>query len=228
MEATVGDDTNRVIFRYLNYQKSPLSVLDRLIMLQHLRYRELDWRTYYQAAAAPNHFAWWEDVSSEYTLFANPIVWYAFYAACYNYVWSDKSVTMLPHWGEVGWIPCIRIYKDQEQQQVCSLDNYVGYRDRTFLIGLSAYQDQYSLFCATDRLWTYRGHAVDIEAGIGLKYQSNRGKKLLGLFGLQGTFRLHECCSLDVAVAYKTSGFIEGITASGDGWTLSGGITLHI
>ena len=135
---------------------------------------------------------------------------------------------MLPHWGEVGWIPCLRIYEDQEQQQVYSLDNYVGYRDRTFLIGLGAYEDQYSLFCATDRLWTYRGHAVDIEAGIGLKSKEDGGKELLGLFGLQGTFRLHECCSLKVAVSRKTPGFIEGITASGDGWVFSTGVTVYI
>ena len=111
---------------------------------------------------------------------------------------------------------------------ILNLGSYLRYRDKTALIVLGAYKDQYSLFCATDRLWTYRGHAVDIEAGIGLKYKSNGGKELLGLFGLQGTFRLHECCSLKVAVSRKTPGFIEGITASGDGWTLSGGVTLHI
>ena len=228
LEVCVENQAIDVIFRYLNPQQSQLSVLDRLIMLQHLRYRELDWRPYCRAAAAPSNFALWEEDFTKYTFLTNFIFWYAIYAALYNYVWSGKSVTMLPHWGEVGWIPCLRIYEDQEQQQVYSLDHYVGYRDRTFLIGLSAYEDQYSLFCATDRLWTYRGHTVDIEAGIGLKYKSNGGKKLLGLFGLQGTFRLHECCSLDVAVAYKTSGFIEGITASGDGWVFSTGVTVYI
>ena len=170
------------------------------------------------------------------------MIFYSSYAILYNYLFRGKDATMLPHWGSIGYMPCLRVLGSVRTKKNstdsdgttelelwgCNLDNYIGYRDKTALIVLGAYKDQYSLFCATDRLWTYRGHTVDIEVGIGWKYKSNGGKELLGLFGLQGTFRLHEYCSLKVAVSRKTPGCKEGITASGDGWTVSGGITLHI
>lgn len=172
------------------------------------------------------------------------------YAILYNYLFRGKNATMLPHWGSISYMPCFRIcsssvtYKKQKTvwRECYNLDNYIGYGDRTFLIGLSfcKYPQEDDrrtgiVFFRTDRLLSFKGRHtegrqvhVDMEGGIGLDSKEDGGKKLLGLFGLQGTFRLREYCSLKVAFSRKTRGFKEGITASGDGWTLSGGITLHI
>lgn len=173
------------------------------------------------------------------------------YAILYNYLFRGKNATMLPHWGSISYMPCFRICSssttdkklEKEKKTVwreCyNLDNYIGYGDRTFLIGLSfcKYPNKDDrrtgiVFFRTDRLLSFKGRHtegrqvhVDIEAGIGWDRLS---KQVQCLFGLQGKFRLHECCSLDIAVSHKTPGFKEGITASGDGWTVSGGITLHI
>ena len=208
-------------------------MLDRLIMLQNFRYGELDWRLYWLTGTAVNGLI--HDLSW-YLVALNPMCWVSLYAVLYNYLWRGKSVTMLSHWGEVKWMPCFWLYLDKNKKVVTRLDNYIGYRDRTFLIGLSAYvrdeidEDEYgqlNVLLKTDRLLSFfKGrYTVDTEAGIGW----DEANGWVGwLLGVQSKFRLHKYVSLEVAGSYKTPGFQEGITASGDRWTLSGGITLHM
>ena len=246
---------NNYTFSYFKPEEDKFPVLDRLIMLQHFKYRKLDWPLYWLASFVPISSSSYGDITYNDELWNCSMIFCGIYAILYNYLFRGKNATMLPHWGSISYMPCFRILLssttnkklnfNEVTPEFYNLDNYIGYGDRTFLIGVSVYEDDSThikagkVFLKTDRLLSFKGghtgeevgkggHTVDIEVGIGWKYKSNRGKELLGLFGLQGTFRLHEYCSLKAAISYKTRDFEEGITASGNGWTLSGGITLHI
>ena len=225
--------------------------LDRLILLEHVRYckpGKLKWSFYILAAASLMEVRF--EGFETHGFLGNFIFWFTIYA-CTNYLWRGESETMLPQlrWGKIGWIPlCLRTRAKQNPdtgqfEVFYSLDNYLSLtyepkaEPKTVVVLVSLGTDRFSnnsgtstdvLFVKTDGLWTRERHGLDVEVGIGLGPSGSRSKVLHGLLGVEYKVRFHKYFSWTVAASYRTPGCIEGITASKDGLVISTSLTVHI
>ena len=225
-----------------NEDRCEMPFLTNRIILQHFKHRKLPWMTYglvlidfYQKNRylySSSRTGWERDWGT--TIFAfllYPICWFSA-GSLLNYLFRGKVETMIPHlpWGRVGIIPCFHLNNSGSPNR---LDCYINYLEKTFLIGLIVHKDNRSLFGKTDTLFSYRGHTLDMEAGIDLKSitfnrRAPKSPQWNFLLGVQGKFRLGERWAWNVAVSYKTKDFIEGIAAAGNGWVFSTGVTVYI
>ncbi|MEM7382969.1 MAG: hypothetical protein AAF400_01445 [Bacteroidota bacterium] len=198
-----------------NADSRPL--FNRLLILQHFRFRELDWRLYSLVGTELGI----DDTDA--SVLVNPMFWFYCFSIS-QYILRGKAATRLPYlpWGGVAWIPC---YYWLNNYGCHCLDNYISYREKTFLIGLSTDMDKkHSLFFKTDTLYSYKRYILDIEAGVGFDCFP---PTVLGfLMGLQGRFRLNERFSLNITLSYKQPSFLEGVAAT-DGFIVNGGFTVH-
>ncbi|MEM7382971.1 MAG: hypothetical protein AAF400_01455 [Bacteroidota bacterium] len=197
------------------------SSLTRLIILQHFKYRKLDWRTY---GLIPCELFSKENGNDR---LEDRLLDFAFwFSACslFYYLATGGVATIIPHvpWGEVAWLPT---YWYDRANGFDHWDNYISYRDKTFLIGLSTSSQERGLFCKTDALYSYKGWILDIEAGAWVAPLLSSEKAWSYLIGVQIKCRLNEEFSLNAACSYKTPDF-KGV-ATDDGYTLTSGITIH-
>ena len=120
------------------------------------------------------------------------------------------------------------------------LDNFISNQKQTFLIGFNIgkslfYKNFHGGFGGkTDELYTYKKYSLDISANLWCQPKLLlKDEDILedrnywgGLLGIHNKLKINSYFSLNGAVLYKTSGFVEGLV-EGDGFIWQAELSLN-
>jgi len=182
-----------------------------------------------------------DDLNDASIVFLLNPMFYAYLWSVYVYLAKGQREISIPHlqWDEIAYMPLLRMALTPFGIAYY-LDNYLGNPAKTFLISLytgsSPFYTSYygGLACKTDRLWSYKSYALDLEGNLWyqpplqLAPADALGDKNYwgGLVGFTNKFQITPQLSLYVAALYKTQGFVEGVVAAG-GFMGRAGFSLH-